>query len=190
MIERFVDKWDGEGEKAVAGDLVPARLRHRRHAVRGERSGDEQRRERGRLRDDDQGHVLAAGEPAVHRVRQGDQGARSAARLHQEAVATKDGKGSALGVLKAARGPDGEQLSAAELEIELLHFFFAAHGGLTAALAWVLVVLGEHPELAARLRAEADAMLGEASPTLAQVERSGTRARCRARCCARIRSRR
>src|SRR5262245_31045071 len=88
----------------------------------------------------------------------------------KQAVATKDGKGSALGVLKAARGPNGEQLSAQELEIELLHFYFAAHGGLTAAIAWLLVVLGEHPELAKRLRDEADRVLsGDAPPTLAQV---------------------
>ncbi len=84
-------------------------------------------------------------------------------------VAARDGTGTALGVLKAARGPGGEQLSSAELEIELLHFFFAAHGGLTAAIAWLLVVLGEHPELAARLRAEADPILNEGAPTLAQT---------------------
>lgn len=84
-------------------------------------------------------------------------------------VATRDGKGTALGALKAARGPAGEQLEPAELEIELLHFFFAAHGGLTAALAWALVVLGEHPDLARRLRDEADAQLGDGTPTLAQV---------------------
>jgi retinoid hydroxylase len=87
----------------------------------------------------------------------------------KKSVATNDGKGSALGVLKDARGPNGEQLSPAELEIELLHFYFAAHGGLTAALAWILVVLGEHPELAQRLRAEADAVLGDGPPTLAQI---------------------
>ncbi len=84
-------------------------------------------------------------------------------------IETHDGKGTALGVLKAARGPDGERLSTEELEIEMLHFFFAAHGGLTAALAWMLVVLGEHPELGAKLRAEADAVLGEGPPTLAQI---------------------
>jgi cytochrome P450 len=87
----------------------------------------------------------------------------------KNAVATKDGKGSALGVLKGARGPSGEQLPANELEIELLHFYFAAHGGLTAALAWLVVVLGEHPELAAKLRAEADAKLGSGTPTLEQA---------------------
>jgi cytochrome P450 len=87
-------------------------------------------------------------------------------------VATEGGAGTAgtvLAVLKAARGPGGEQLSAAELEIEVLHFFYAAHGGLTAALAWAIVVLGEHPELARGLRAEADARLGDGAPSLAQV---------------------
>lgn len=87
----------------------------------------------------------------------------------REQVRTRDGAGTALGVLKSARGPGGEALTPEELEIELLHFYFAAHGGLTAALAWLLVVLGQQPELAARLRAEADAVLGDAAPTLAQV---------------------
>jgi cytochrome P450 len=84
-------------------------------------------------------------------------------------IATRDGAGTALGVLKAARGPGGERLSPEELGIEILHFFFAAHGGLTAALAWAMVVLGEHPGVAARLRAEADARLGDGAPTLAQI---------------------
>jgi retinoid hydroxylase len=96
--------------------------------------------------------------------------ARDRLRVYiRDAVATRDGAGSALGVLKRARGPGGEQLSARELEIELLHFYFAAHGGLTAALAWLFVVLGEHPELASHLRAEADQILGEGPPTLAQI---------------------
>src|SRR5205085_3292822 len=81
-----------------------------------------------------------------------------------------DGTGTALGVLQAARGPAGEALTPEELEIELLHFYFAAHGGLTAALAWALVVLGEHPDLAARLRAEAAGVLDHGAPTLAQTQ--------------------
>src|SRR5439155_14088907 len=40
---------------------------------------------------------------------------------------------------------------------------------LTAALAWSLVVLGEHPELAAKLRGEADAKLGKGVPSLAET---------------------
>jgi retinoid hydroxylase len=88
----------------------------------------------------------------------------------KQAVATKDGAGTALGVLKNARGPNGEQLTAQELEIELVHFYFAAHGGLTAAIAWLLVVLGQHPDIAKRLRDEADRVLGTGAPTLAQTK--------------------
>lgn len=103
--------------------------------------------------------------------------ARDRLRVYvKNAVATRDGKGSALGVLKDARGPNGEKLTNEELEIELLHFYSAAHAGLMAALAWSFVVLGEHPELAARLRAEADGVLGDGAPTLAQVNQL-TRAR-------------
>jgi cytochrome P450 len=93
---------------------------------------------------------------------------RLRAYIH-EAVHGRDGAGTALGVLKQARGANGERLSLEELEIELLHFFFAAHGGLTAAFAWSLVVLGEKPELAAKLRAEADDKLGDGAPSLAQT---------------------
>ena len=89
----------------------------------------------------------------------------------KQAVATRDGKGSALGVLKAARGPSGEQLSPGELEIELLHFYFAAHSGLAAAIAWCIVVLGQHAALAKALRAEADAALGDRVPTVALLEK-------------------
>lgn len=73
-------------------------------------------------------------------------------------------------MLKQATGPNGERLSAHEIEIELLHFFFAATSALGSALAWSLVVLGQNPELAARLRAEADQVLGaNAEPTFSQI---------------------
>ncbi len=72
----------------------------------------------------------------------------------KDAAATKGGAGVALGVLKSARGPKGEALSTAELEIELLHFFSAAHAGIAAVLAWLIVVLGQHPKIAERMRAE------------------------------------
>jgi len=169
IIERFIDTWIAAGETTIAGDLS-------------------------QLGFDVADHLFAASDPAKSNAL-GAQDftvmnkgtfsppvnlpftaygkavkARDRLRAYlKEQVASKDGKGTALGVLKAARGPNGEQLSQTELEIELLHFFFAAHGGLTAALAWLLVVLGEHPDLAKRLREEADANLGDAAPTLAQV---------------------
>lgn len=76
----------------------------------------------------------------------------------KDAVATRGGEGTALGALKAARGPAGEALSSEELEIELLHFFFAAHGGITAVFAWLLVILGQRPDVLARVKAEVDAL--------------------------------
>lgn len=76
----------------------------------------------------------------------------------KDAVATRGGAGTALGALKAARGPKGEALTSTEIEIELLHFFFAAHGGLTAVFAWLLVVFGSRPDVLAKVRAEVDAL--------------------------------
>jgi cytochrome P450 len=169
IIERFTSRWASEGEKAVGPDL-------------------------GQLGFDVADHLFAAADP----TRSNSEGAADFALLNKgtfsppinlpftaygkalrardrmrahlaRQVATADGKGTALGVLKEARGPAGEKLSTAEMEIELLHFFFASHAGLTAAFAWLLVVLGERPELAARVRAEADAVLGDGPPTVAQV---------------------
>ncbi|MBA3464010.1 MAG: cytochrome P450 [Deltaproteobacteria bacterium] len=170
ILKRFVDKWIGEGEKPIAGDLSQVGF-------------------------DIADMLFAASDPATSNLQgAGDFAlmnkgtfappvnlpftaygkairARDRLRTYIKAqVASKDGAGTALGVLKQARGPKGEQLSSEELEIELLHFYFAAQGGLTAALAWAFTVLGEHPELAARLRAEADAKLAaDAVPNLQQV---------------------
>ncbi len=88
----------------------------------------------------------------------------------KQRVASADGDGTALGILKKARGPNGEALPTDELEIEMLHFFIAAHGGLTASIAWQIVVLAQHPELAKRVRAEADALLDDRVPTLAKIK--------------------
>jgi cytochrome P450 len=173
VIARFVDRWIAAGEGPIAGDLS-------------------------QLGFDVADFLFAASDPSTSnlagaadftRMNQGTFAppvnlpftaygkalkARDRLRAYIKAqVAARDGKGTALGVLKAARGPAGEALTAAELEIELLHFFYAAHGGLTAAIAWLVVVLGEHPELAARLRAEADPVLDDAAPTLAQTRRLG-----------------
>lgn len=74
----------------------------------------------------------------------------------KDAVATRDGAGTALAVLKAARGAQGEALTPAELEIELLHFFAAAHAGLAGALAWMVVALAQHPEVRRRVVVDLD----------------------------------
>ncbi len=170
VIQRFIDKWIAAGESAIAHDLS-------------------------QLGFDLADVLFAASDPATSNVAGANDftimnkgafappinlpftaygkaiKARDRLRKYLKAqIAANDGAGTALGVLKAARGPGGEKLSTDELEIEMLHFFFAAHGGITAAFAWILTVLGEHPELAAKLRAEADAKLSPgAVPTLLQV---------------------
>ena len=97
--------------------------------------------------------------------------ARDRLRSHiRSQLAATDGTATVLGALKAACGPDGEQLTPDELEISLAHFCLAARPQLVAVLAWLLVVLGEHPDLARRLREEADSVLGDGAPTLAQVD--------------------
>jgi cytochrome P450 len=85
-----------------------------------------------------------------------------------------DENGTVIGTLRSARGPEGEQLHPDELAIELFHFYFAAHGGLAASLGWLLVVLGEHHNLAEELRAEADAVLDDGTPGLEQIRRLET----------------
>lgn len=169
IFERFTKRWLAAGEQPIAADLV-------------------------QLGFDVADHLFAASDPSQSNVASAadfttmnkgtfappvnlpftayGKALRARDRLRayiKQQVAERDGQGTALGVLKAARGPAGEQLGAEELEIELLHFFYAAHGGLTAALAWLLVVLGQHPALAAAIRAEADATLGDGPPTLAQA---------------------
>jgi retinoid hydroxylase len=85
-----------------------------------------------------------------------------------------DEDGTVIGALRSARGPQEERLNMEELGIELFHFYFAAHAGLAAALAWLLVVLGEHPDLAESVREEADAVLDGGAPRLEQVRRLAT----------------
>jgi cytochrome P450 len=53
---------------------------------------------------------------------------------------------------------------------QILTMLIAGHDTSTALLAWVLHLLGEHPAVMARARAEVDGVLGAAEPTAASVE--------------------
>ncbi|MDB4957346.1 MAG: hypothetical protein JWO36_4915, partial [Myxococcales bacterium] len=170
VVERFVKKWIAQGEAPIAQDLSQLGFdvadvlfaAGDPDASNTESANDFALMNRGAFSPPVNLPFTAYGKAVK---------ARDRLRAYLERrIAESEGTGSALGVLKSARGPNGEQLTSAELEIELLHFFFAAHGGLTAALAWLIVVLGEHPDLAGRLRFEADANLGDSTPTLAQIK--------------------
>lgn len=169
VIERFVTKWIVEGEKPIAPDLSQLAFDIADMlfaAADPDASNADGNREFTTMNKGVFAPPVNLPFTAYGKAIK----ARDRLRIYlKQKVATEAGAGSALGILKAARGPDGEQLSAAELEIELLHFYFAAHGGLCAAIAWCLVVLGQHPDIADKLRAEASTVLTDGAPTLAQT---------------------
>ncbi|NGO69891.1 cytochrome P450 [Streptomyces boncukensis] len=69
--------------------------------------------------------------------------------------------GDLLSALLAAcgTGTAGHVLTDAEISDQIMTFFFGGSGTTGATLAWALYVLGHHPDVEARLHAEADAIL-------------------------------
>jgi len=78
-----------------------------------------------------------------------------------------------LGMLLAARDDDGDggALSDDEVRDQLMTIFLAGHETTATALAWAAWALAADPALAARVAAEADAMLGARAPQLADLAR-------------------
>jgi retinoid hydroxylase len=172
VFERFAATWAGRGEQALADDLAQLCFDVANHLFAGsdtDVSDHERAADFSVLLDGLTALPVNLPVTAYGRAVRARDRLRSYIRERIEAEAV--GTGTVLASLRGARGPDGEPLTDDELEIELLHFFVAGHGGLTAAFAWLLVVLGEHPSLAQRLRAEADEILGDGHPTLAEVRR-------------------
>ncbi|MFJ8041862.1 cytochrome P450 [Kitasatospora sp. NPDC096147] len=66
-----------------------------------------------------------------------------------------------LGLLAAARGEDGERLDATELREQVLIFLLAGHETTATSLTFTLHLLGQHPEVQARVHAEVDGLLGD-----------------------------
>jgi retinoid hydroxylase len=170
IFERFAVTWSSQGEQALGDDLGQLCFDVANHLFAGSDATVSDHEQAADV------SVLLEGVTALpvnvpvtaygRAVRARD---RLRTYLQSRIQADSGSTGTVLAALQGARGPQGEQLTDDELEIELLHFFVAGHGGLTAALAWLLVVLGEHPSLAQRLRAEADEVLGDGPPTLAEV---------------------
>ena len=77
-----------------------------------------------------------------------------------------------LTLLLGTRDADtGEGMSDRQLRDEVLTLFLAGHETTANALAWSFLLLARHPEAAARLRAEADAVYGARPPGFADVPR-------------------
>jgi cytochrome P450 len=76
-----------------------------------------------------------------------------------------------LSRLMQARDEDtGEPMSDSLLRDESITIFFAGHETTARTLAFLWHTLAEHPEVAARLHAEIDAVLGDDAPTIAHLK--------------------
>lgn len=68
-------------------------------------------------------------------------------------------------MLLDARYEDGSELPRQRIRDELITLMVAGHETTSNALSWTLMRLSQHPDVARRLRAEVDEVLGERAPT-------------------------
>ncbi|MFN8468480.1 MAG: cytochrome P450 [Caldilineaceae bacterium] len=81
-------------------------------------------------------------------------------------------RGDLLSMLMLARDEDGRPMDDQQLRDEVVTLFVAGHETTSSALTWTWLLLAQHPEVAARLHAELDAVLGPEPgrlPTLADL---------------------
>jgi cytochrome P450 len=82
--------------------------------------------------------------------------------LHERRASAED-PGDVLSMLLAARDAEsGEGLNDQELRDEVMTLFLAGHETTANALTWALALLSAHPNVAARLEQEVDALEGRA----------------------------
>ena len=82
-------------------------------------------------------------------------------RILRDRRRSEEDPGDVLSMLLAARDADtGEGLSDQELRDEVMTLFLAGHETTANALTWALALLSHHPDVAARLQAEVDALEG------------------------------
>lgn len=78
-------------------------------------------------------------------------------------------EGDLLSMLLNARDEDGYTLSDQELRDELITLIFAGHETTAHTLSWTWYLLSQHPDVYQRLQAEVDHVLGNRTPTLADL---------------------
>lgn len=74
-------------------------------------------------------------------------------------------RGDLLGAMLNAAEADGTKMTDEHLRDELLTLFLAGYETTSLLLAHTFILLSRHPEVAAKLRAEANAVLGHRTPT-------------------------
>lgn len=80
-------------------------------------------------------------------------------------------RGDVLSMLLIARDEDGTGLTEEELLDQTLTLYIAGHETTANALAFAFLMLGQHPEVQARLQAEVDSVLGGRLPTYEDTTR-------------------
>ncbi|WP_227983266.1 cytochrome P450 [Nocardia spumae] len=76
-------------------------------------------------------------------------------------------RGSLLSMMMRARDEDtGEGMSDTQLRDEVFAMLFAGHETSASTLTWAWYLIGRHPEVEQRLRAEVDTVLGGRRPTM------------------------
>jgi cytochrome P450 len=78
-------------------------------------------------------------------------------------------KDDLLGMLLEAQDEDGSRMTDRQVRDEVLILFLAGHETTAIALAWTLVELADHPEVARKLRDELSRVLGGRPPTFADL---------------------
>jgi cytochrome P450 len=90
-------------------------------------------------------------------------------RLIGERRAAGGDRGDVLSIVLAARDDDGVGLSDRHVRDEIMTLMLAGHETTANLLAWTWSILATQPEVAARLHAELDAVLGGRPPTYADL---------------------
>lgn len=76
-----------------------------------------------------------------------------------------------MSLLLAARGENGEAFTDKEVRDQVMTLMFAGHDTSTSTLTFMMHELARHPDVAERLREEADRVLGGEPPSVEQLER-------------------
>ena len=79
--------------------------------------------------------------------------------------------GDLLSMLLHAQDDDGSRMTDQQLRDEVMTLFLAGYDTTALALSWIWYLLGQHPEVEARLVTEIQTILGEHPPTLADLPR-------------------
>jgi len=90
-------------------------------------------------------------------------------RMIQQRRAQPEDTGDLLSLLLQARHEDGSRMTDQQLRDEMVNLIIAGFETMAVAFIWIWYVLAQYPEVEAKLLAELQAVLGERTPTVADL---------------------